>query len=387
VYSSAGFTQTWNASSMNHSAVNTGSCSVCHPASAAYYTFASSVNVIGALTPSYSGTGVTFPWHTGTGGTPTTDCAGCHSSFTTFGGASGNKPTGHVGTTATCNTCHNNPSTFAGQGVGWVISHAALTTPTACNSCHTGQTFPTGVTPVAKGTSPPHITVLASLQCSACHNTANNTTTFANVPTFTAAMHTANGNGTTGCNVCHNNVPGVAKVFQGVSPKPLPSGHITTTQACELCHTNTTTFAGQSTGWTMSHTGNTQPCSSCHNGQTFATGVTPMNTKSVSNHIPISLPGGTVAPTGNIGYECSYCHTSTVTGGFVTDKMNHGTMQGGTNPNGCVMCHNSTANYLGKMQKKTVGNHENSKSTDDCSKSGCHAPLGNRGKAYSSWGG
>jgi hypothetical protein len=36
------------------------------------------------------------------------------------------------------------------------------------------------------------------------------------------------------------------------------------------------------------------------------------------------------------------------------------------------------------MDKKNIG-HEGMKSGDDCSKSGCHAPAGNRGTAYINW--
>jgi hypothetical protein len=492
-YTTSGFTQSWTGANMQHGAVSVGNCSDCHARAVADYTFASGVKVIGSQTsPPPAGTSA---FHTVGANAPTGDCAGCHSSFTTFAGAVGGGHTGtdshncstchktggsgkakianHVATIAecdychtssykattaasmggfadcstnaascmstsskhslmtaytTCNTCHKTTgdSTITGgtstvSVKGQLAGHLAYTAGTqcsschtsanstfaagsfaqtwtggsfgghsylvnggksTCNSCHTGQSFPTGVTPVAKGTSPPHITT--AQQCDVCHNTSNNTTTFANVPTFTAAMHSANGNATAGCSVCHNNVAGVAKVFQGVSPKPLPAAHITTTQTCETCHKSTTTFAGQNVGWVMSHTGNTLPCSSCHNGQTFTTSVIPVNVTThyigAKPHIPLTTLS-TMA--GNAGIECSVCHTSTTS--FLTEKMNHGTMKGGINPGGCATCHNSTANYLGSQQKKTLGNHEGSKTTDDCSKSGCHKPLGNRGTAYTSW--
>jgi hypothetical protein len=416
LYGTNAFSQSWNASNMNHNAVSTGTCNGCHLASAAYKTFTNttSVNIVGALVPSYAGAGVTFPWHTGSGGTPTTDCYGCHTSFTTFGGATNHvhtsadnsiclnchngtggggktKTAGHVGTTTNCYTCHTNylsNLTFVGQNVGWVMGpagHAALTTPTACNSCHTGQSFPTGVTPVAKGTAPPHITVLAALQCTACHNTSNNTTTFANVPTFTAAMHSSNGNASAGCSACHNNVAGVAKVFQGVLPKPLPSGHITTSQTCETCHTNTTTFAGQNAGWVMSHTGNSLPCSSCHNGQAFTSttgGKYDRNPRNTTN----GMTGGLthVPLTSGIPTECTSCHSSTTA--FSTEAMSHGSFTSSktTVPAaGCAKCHSDNlasniqtgAKMLAspKKGKVTLGSHEGSKTTQDCV--ACHTMV------------
>jgi hypothetical protein len=134
----------------------------------------------------------------------------------------------------------------------------------------------------------------------------------------------------------------------------------------------------------MSHTGNSLPCSSCHNGQTFTTAVIPVNVTThyigAKPHIPLT---SLAAMAGNAGIECSVCHSSTTS--FLTEKMNHGTMKGGINPGGCVACHNGTANYLGSQDKKTVGSHEGSKATDDCSKSGCHKPLGTRGTAYTKW--
>ena len=62
--------------------------------------------------------------------------------------------------------------------------------------------------------------------------------------------------------------------------------------------------------------------------------------------------------------------------------MNHNNAQGGA-PNYCVTCHLSSATYLSsKIQKK---NHNGASTAKDCSKSGCHRPLGTIGTAYSKW--
>jgi len=50
---------------------------------------------------------------------------------------------------------------------------------------------------------------------------------------------------------------------------------------------------------------------------------------------------------------------------------------------GCKTCHASGTSYLGDMEKKSV-THESSSGTD-CSQSGCHRPLGNKGVAYVKW--
>jgi hypothetical protein len=406
IYTTSGFTQAWPATSMNHNAVSTGTCSGCHPASAAYNTYQTGVNVVGALITSYSGAGVTFPWHTNGNAPGSNDCYGCHTSFTTFGGATNHvhgtgdsgkcnschsgtggggktKIANHITTSAQCDVCHTyNPLTFS----VWTMNHTGVASTANCNSCHNGQTF--GATSggtydkVPKNKSNtgglPHITT--SLQCDACHS---GTATFAN-GTMTATNHT-NNLPATACATCHSgNVLGSTG---NLAAKFKPTGHITTSQACDLCHKDLTktTFAGQNAGWVMSHTGNSLPCSSCHNGQAFTSttgGKYDRNPRNTTNgmtggltHIPL---------TSGIPTECTSCHSSTTA--FSTEAMSHGSFTSSktTAPaSGCARCHSdnlaSNVQTGAKMlasQKKgkvTLGSHEGSKTTQDCV--ACHTMV------------
>jgi hypothetical protein len=418
-YTATGFTQSWTAANMQHGAVNTGTCAGCHAKAVADYTFATGVKVIGSqTTPAPSGTSA---YHTLTGNAPTGDCSSCHTSLTSFGGAAGHVHTpadatkcntchagtgggktqiaGHILTTASCDVCHGTGSYLATTPTFtvWTMNHSGVTATSNCISCHNGQTF--GATtsgtydkvPKNKANTGgrPHVTT--ALQCDVCHS---GTTTFAN-GTMTSAAHTSNGN-TTSCVTCHGR-GGVGTNIMGFTgnlpPKPQAVGHITTTgaAACEGCHTNTATFAGQNTGWVMGATQHTTtyvtlPCSSCHNGQTFATGVTPKNLTSIGNHIPV---GG--APF-NMPLECSSCHNSTTT--FTTVAMTNATAHGNfkgqssatvvvTTANSCAACHSTNISggweLTSRITTKTLGNHEKSTKTQDCVSS-CHHSV-----KYTSW--
>jgi hypothetical protein len=102
-------------------------------------------------------------------------------------------------------------------------------------------------------------------------------------------------------------------------------------------------------------------CESCHNGSYAAAQAKP------TNHIPVAVIGA---------LDCKSCHTSTST--WTTEKMNHNGIT-----TGCKTCHATGTSYLGSMQKKSV-THQ-SKTATDCSQSGCHKPLGNKGTLYKNW--
>ncbi|WP_296661529.1 cytochrome c3 family protein [Thiobacillus sp. 0-1251] len=104
-------------------------------------------------------------------------------------------------------------------------------------------------------------------------------------------------------------------------------------------------------------------CESCHNGTYTSSGA---QAKPI-NHIPTALVGGK---------DCKACHTSTAS--WSTMKMDHNNIL-----TGCKTCHASGTSYLGSMEKKSV-THQ-SKTATDCSQSGCHRPLGNKGVAYVKW--
>jgi hypothetical protein len=103
-------------------------------------------------------------------------------------------------------------------------------------------------------------------------------------------------------------------------------------------------------------------CESCHSGAYQAAGAE----AKPANHIPTALVGGG---------DCKTCHTSTSSW---SARMNHNNIV-----TGCKTCHASGTSYLGSMEKKSV-THE-SRTATDCSQSGCHRPLGNKGVAYVKW--
>ena len=115
----------------------------------------------------------------------------------------------------------------------------------------------------------------------------------------------------------------------------------------------------------------TATCKSCHGGSYTSQGAT----AKPSNHIPeVQLLNGA-------SMDCKACHTSTTS--FGTMKMNHNSSQG-NGAGWCKSCHASGTNYAGSMEKKSL-THEKSSGVTDCSQSGCHKPLGNKGQAYTKW--
>jgi hypothetical protein len=79
--------------------------------------------------------------------------------------------------------------------------------------------------------------------------------------------------------------------------------------------------------------------------------------------------------------DCNACHTGTTV--WTTVRMNHNNSLG-NGAGWCKACHQSGTAYLGTMQKKSL-THQKSTGVTDCSQSGCHRPLGNRGTPYTSW--
>jgi uncharacterized protein (DUF983 family) len=239
--------------------------------------------------------------------TTTLDCSSCHSSTTTFTGASGGTalPANHLPTTQTCTLCH---ASGTGPGSG-VMNHNGILS--GCATCHNGQVF-VGVTPVAK----PGNHLPTSLACEACH-LASKFTNFAG----TAMIHTGI---LSGCATCHN-----GQVFAGVNPVSKPANHLPTSMACETCHSASkfTNF----TGTAMVHTGILSGCATCHNGQVFA-GVTPV--AKPGNHLPTS---GT----------CETCHSASKFTNFSGTAMNHVGIV-----NNCTSCHSDGMTFAGVTPKR-----------------------------------
>lgn len=142
-----------------------------------------------------------------------------------------------------------------------------------------------------------------------------------------------------------------------------PANHLPTTASCDACH-NKTAWVGT---YTFNHVG-AVACQTCHDARYTGVVAKP------SNHVPTTLAG---LP----GNECSNCHSSTTS--FATEKMNHGP----ATPSGliCKTCHLTGTTFLGSMDKKSLTHDSKTTKATDCSFSGCHKPLGSKGKLFTSW--
>jgi hypothetical protein len=135
-----------------------------------------------------------------------TPCATCHNNTLSRG-----IPAGHKGgmTPGACNTCHNTaawvPATF---------SHTAVT-PGTCQTCHNGSQA-TGLPASHKGGANPGIA------CDSCHRTTGWRPATMNHSVVSA----------TPCANCHNGTLATGK----------SGAHFVTTQACNKCHGNTTSW-------------------------------------------------------------------------------------------------------------------------------------------------
>lgn len=289
-------------------------------------------------------------------------CSACH------GGQSPNvtkKPVLHTATTAECDSsgCHsaNNTQNYT-TFLGATFSHNTASPPVAgrCSDCH-------GVTATAK----PNWHMTTGAQCDTCH------TTTAWSPATGSVDHTPYGVGSCTNNGCHN----------GSNGRGLSAGHIPTgTISCDGCHlkfngTSVTNFASP----TMRHTVSSAiRCDVCHNGSYTAQGNNGGALGKMTIHIPTTITG-----TSN---DCTICHQIAVSASVAamdwgTERMNHNdpTSKGGggfINGTYCVDCHLRGVSYQGSMAKES---HEGTSRTKDCSKSGCHKPLGGKGASYSIW--
>lgn len=299
-----------------------------------------------------------------------TDCFTCHKSFTTFLGAiwthpagttncfschngvtAKGKPTYHVPASNTCDQagCHASTSSFAGV----IFDHSTVSGGAAgkCSTCHGGAY------PGIKSKPPTHMAT--SLQCDVCHS---------GYATFLGAgyNHVGVTPGTCASSLCH---------AAGGAGMPKSGGHIPTSNSCDDCHVVGATFyPGR-----MDHTKTVASrCDSCHNGSYTSQGIAGGALPKVSNHIPTTITGG---------LDCNTCHKTTLSTSSLSmlwtiETMNHNGATGGGTPIYCVTCHLSGNSYLGSMQKFS---HNAASMSKDCSKSGCHRPLGSVGSTYIKW--
>jgi hypothetical protein len=127
----------------------------------------------------------------------------------------------------------------------------------------------------------------------------------------------------------------------------------------------------------MNHTVvTTGTCKSCHNGSYLSAGTQGALAKP-GNHIPeVQLLNGATM-------DCNACHTSTTS--WISQKMNHNSSMG-NGAGWCKACHVSGTNYLGNMEKKSLTHDKKTAPVPtDCSMSGCHRPLGNKGSTFTKW--
>jgi hypothetical protein len=119
-------------------------------------------------------------------------------------------------------------------------------------------------------------------------------------------------------------------------------------------------------------------CKTCHNGTYVSQGNAGGAMAKPTNHIPeaTSLLNGAAM-------DCNTCHSSTTS--WTTQKMNHNNSMG-SGSGWCKNCHATGTAYLGTMEKKAVSHQKlNGVIQGDCSTSGCHKPLGNKGSTYTKW--
>lgn len=379
-------TTAWAGATFAHAASAVGSCSNCHNGSTAPgkpSTHIPTSSQCDSCHKNYSAFAPATMNHTGTSG----KCSTCHGGAYLSQNALA-KPVGHIPTSSQCDSCHQNYTAFApatmnhtgtaGQclschGGGYVSANAQAkpstnhpVTTASCDSCHlTSAWSPTTFAHTAQQLSgktcaschngsaasgKPAIHIPTSQSCDVCHRTG-----ISWLPLITPYAHTGVAAGS--CASCH------LASYPEMDYKP--ANHMSTTASCDACHNQTT--------WSpvtrFNHQGvATGTCQTCHDGRYPGVVGKP------SNHIPTTL-------TGLPGNECSNCHSSTSS--FGSFKMNHGAAA----PTGliCKTCHLSGTGFLGSMEKKSLTHESRTTKATDCSASGCHKPLGSKGKLFTGW--
>jgi len=350
------------------------------------------------------------------------NCGTCHSSFTSFGGASYIHPASAAGN---CNSCH---LTGSGGAMPMVSTHSPIKSA-QCDACHT-STAVGGFSSYVMGASG-HTAVSVpstSSDCTACHignyfgvvtqpttghsnpNNANCGTCHTSFTSFAGAAythqatdtncitcHTGTGAGmkeislhvptaAVQCSSCHTSqlVGGFASYATGSVHSALsittgstncaschasnyfgvtvkPTSHIATTQDCSACHTNLTSFAGASYSHPASASGTCYTC-----------------------HVPGNTMGAMVENSGHVAtasVSCDACHKSTATGGFATYTMGstgHSALNVLLSSN-CMTCHSGSV-FGTKTFRPHPGSHGTTATTanfcGNCHKSFTSDPGG-----------
>jgi hypothetical protein len=333
-------TLTWTATTYNHAGVVPGTCANCHNGVKATGKRASHIPTTASCDTCHT----TNTWITkyNHNGVAPGSCATCHNRVTTTG-----KGREHIPTSAACDACHKNYVSFTPA----MMDHTGLNGQ--CSTCHSGSYLS------QNAQTKPANHVATTAQCDTCHNSTTSwaTATFDHTkasPAVTVGDHT--------CANCHKaGGPGLS----------MPSTHIPTNNACDICHTNFTRFRPA----TMSHDGTAGQCSSCHNG-TYATGKSKLHVTtsaqcdtchsisawSPAHYVHDSLAahrcsvchngtvalgkGGTHIPDNR---ECDTCHTSTTS--FQLRTMNHTGLAGQ-----CLTCH--SGGYVSENAQTKSASHQ-----------------------------
>ena len=294
-------------------------------------------------------------------------------------------PTGamiHSGVSSGCVACHESAYVWMGMGA-YPISPAVIT-PGAqyrgfqtrprgaggtyniadanhpatgdCVHCH-GRT-----TAFVSAEKPPnHIPYAATATCSACHTAG---TDYSVLPTL-ANIHANAPSTTNNCAQCHGAAaPGFAIPARNFSVVGLPSNHIPSVAACELCHVGTGSSitalpvpnGARFAGSLMNHAGISSNCVACH----VAAG-TPASFAGIGAIVgmpPTSPPGaGSHIPTSTV---CEACHLASMPAGavpasatrlapgsgFATPAPTGAMIHAGVT-SGCSNCHDSGMVWMG----------------------------------------
>ncbi len=342
-------------------------------------------------------------------------CQTCHSGTVKIStGFVSGQPTNHVPpipSTIDCGVCHGNvptAETWTVLAATIPVLHSGLNVNN-CLLCHAGESFagvpapyipmstsgvsPTHATPLA----PPHIPILAGVDCSSCHAAAYNAGGFGPATAMSAAKHAFV---SATCDTCHeagasfyvgtgtalqtrpadhtsasmaapNDCSGCHETTDWNS-SALPAGHMPNpgNQGCSVCHTalpgNYTTLASNA----VMHTGITSNCSQCH-GSTVTT-LTFYNNFTVKSAVlsPAHIPFLS-------GTDCVSCHTPTTYaagnfGGTTMSAAKHAFV-----PTTCDLCHEAGLNFYpgaGLNLQGRPADHLSSGNAQEVSGdcSGCH---------------
>ncbi len=261
----------------------------------------------------------------------------------------------YQGLSTDCQSCHLKDFQSATNP-----SHTALNFPSACQTCHTADSWLGAKFDHLKFTGYALTGAHATLDCVSCHVGGK----YQGTPTDCYSCHTKDYNGTnnpphakagfpTTCSTCHTTAAWEPATFDhSKAPFPLTGAHVSV--ACASCHINgnfTSTPTDCYSCHTKDYNGTTNPnhvqtgiptsCVMCHTTAAWQPAnfdhsktVFPLTGAHVSVACTLCHVGGKFAGTPT---DCASCHIKDFNG---TTNPNH--QQSGI-PTTCAVCHNTTA--------------------------------------------